>query len=405
MANGKFGAESSCDHVEDLECDGSHLELVSRLGSIRCSSGEFSGTFHDAEQCFQGGITFERNTASIKSKASDIGHTHRLIYTGSLSGTASGAFDERDINKFHYTESIATGEADIDKETSVHNQNIATPNLLPTNSSMCDSSTHPHSNLRQGSYIKREYWEILLKPDKDGDNLIFMAILLNNLDLCIQMLTLIPRQHLIRGRRNNLFQTALHLAALVDSPALTRRLLVAGVQADRQDQAGNTALHIACLRGNIDVAQALLHPVRYVETKQNAYELSYQNIPQNLEIRNYNGQTCLMIATGSGQVAMIELLLAKHTDVNVKDIKSGMTCLHAATEAGKEDVVQLLLENTKTDINATTYSGFTALDIANIRGRSKIAYLLLCAGAKPELRSMDSVEFQADSDAENSDND
>lgn len=99
--------------------------------------------------------------------------------------------------------------------------------------------------------------------------------------------------HQFLNIKNNYQQTALHLAAITKQALLARRLLTSGAQVDARDHNGNTPLHIAAKEGHLDVAKALLEPVRYSETSENNYDIPYQAIPQNLEARNYDGMVCL----------------------------------------------------------------------------------------------------------------
>ena len=87
-------------------------------------------------------------------------------------------------------------------------------------------------------------------------------------------------------------QTPLHLAALTGQPALCRHLLVAGADASLRDRHGNTALHVACARGDLAAAQALTVAVSAAETREAALRYSvppYTALPQ-LDEWNYQGE-------------------------------------------------------------------------------------------------------------------
>jgi ankyrin only family protein len=59
-----------------------------------------------------------------------------------------------------------------------------------------------------------------------------------------------------------------------------------------RDSRGNTALHLACQTGDLECVKALTEPVTVAET--NTANLKYagfmQQVPQNLEERNYDGK-------------------------------------------------------------------------------------------------------------------
>lgn len=60
---------------------------------------------------------------------------------------------------------------------------------------------------------------------------------------------------------------------------------------DIRDQRGNTALHLACQIGDLECVKALLKPVQVMETNSAnlQYDAFMQQVPQNLEERNYDG--------------------------------------------------------------------------------------------------------------------
>ncbi|XP_060589500.1 NF-kappa-B inhibitor cactus-like [Ruditapes philippinarum] len=224
-------------------------------------------------------------------------------------------------------------------------------------------------------------WHLqVIKPDKDGDHLVSTAIILGKTDIAMMLIDLIPDYKWL-SRQNNMFQTALHIATLTNNLHVVRRLIVAGINISKQDWGGNTALHIACQKGLKAIAAAILTPVKYTETKLNSYEIPYQAIPQNLEIRNADGLTCLLIAVTNKDRDIIDLLIDREADINAFDLKSGKTCLHILTEYCDCALIKFMLSKSRINVNAKTYSGYTALQLAISRGYDQIVYLLRCAGA------------------------
>lgn len=86
-------------------------------------------------------------------------------------------------------------------------------------------------------------------------------------------------------------QTPLHLAVLTHQARIARCLLVAGANVDIRDRRGNTALHLACQIGDLECVKALMEPVTVAETNTAnlQYDAFMQQVPQNLEERNYDG--------------------------------------------------------------------------------------------------------------------
>lgn len=233
------------------------------------------------------------------------------------------------------------------------------------------------------------YLRLIIEPDKDGDNLLFLAIILGETKLAMLLIDLIPDYKWL-WKQNRQFQTALHLAALTNNCTIVRRLVVAGIEVHKQDWRGNTALHIASLHGLLDIAEALLKPVTYSETKLNSYEIPYQPLPQNLEIRNADGLTCFLIATINRDKDLMDILISKNADINSFDMKSGKTCLHILAEYGDSVLIKHVLSKQGVKVNAKTYAGYTAVHFARARAHDQVAYLLRCAGAN-EISSDDEL--------------
>ncbi|WAQ98393.1 IKBA-like protein [Mya arenaria] len=221
---------------------------------------------------------------------------------------------------------------------------------------------------------------VIVTTDRDGDNLLFVAIIMRKTKLAMNLINLTTDYSQVRSV-NKLRQTALHLAAITNNPIVSRRLVVAGAEIEMQDYNGNTALHIACIQGWAGVVRSLIQHVSYEETKQNSFKIPYVPIPQNFEIRNYDGSPCLMIAICKGYLDIADMLIDIDADINTFDMKTGMTCVHAVTELGLIHLVRYLLSKPNLKINAETYSGYTAMEIAFYRGYADVAALLKVSGA------------------------
>ena len=93
-------------------------------------------------------------------------------------------------------------------------------------------------------------------------------------------------------------------------------------------------------------------------------------------------------------MAIVEELLKRGADVNVKDSYIGYTPLHWAAEGGFVSIVELLVDkyeanvNEKNGINSTfsdTYSYSTPMHLACAYGKTSTALALLARGANPNL--------------------
>ena len=226
----------------------------------------------------------------------------------------------------------------------------------------------------------RLIWKVISRKDIDGDNLLMISIILLNTHVACMLIDFAPSYHTLNSV-NKLYQTALHIAALTGNYTVARRLLCAGANVDKRDLCLNTALHIAIRKGYIKVVKQLLTPVTYLEAKMNQYEIPYQKIPQNLEIFNANGETCLHIAARKKNRTLIDLLVENEADLNVRELKSGKTILHYFAEVDDVDMVKYVISKSGIDVNARTYCGITAAELAHSKGHFAIAYLLLTTGS------------------------
>lgn len=121
------------------------------------------------------------------------------------------------------------------------------------------------------------------------------------------------------------------------------------------DDRKSSPLILACYRGNTDVAIFLADKVSDV---------------------NYNSGkgTALMAAVMSGNVAIIEKLIAVKANLNQTD-ESGKTALIYASFFNKTDIVKLLVKS-GVDKNHKDSDGRTALDYANFNKNTELIILL-----------------------------
>ena len=134
-----------------------------------------------------------------------------------------------------------------------------------------------------------------------------------------------------------------------------------GLDVDSTDLDGNTALHDAATKGQLQVLQHLLSSGADVKEKSN------------------NGDTALHRAARWGHLQVLQHLLSSGADVNTKN-KYGYTALHEA--AGREhlQVLQYLLSS-GADVNTKNKEGDTALHLAAGRGHLQVVMYLAVHGA------------------------
>lgn len=106
---------------------------------------------------------------------------------------------------------------------------------------------------------------------------------------------------------------------------------------------------------------------------------------KSVDLQNSRGETPLVLAVGAGDIEMIEVLLDKGADPNVKFNKAGYTLLMDSSFEGLDNVAKALIEN-KADINAQDKLGMSALHYAAREGHSEVIKLLIESGANKTLQ-------------------
>ncbi|XP_059627815.1 ankyrin repeat-containing protein BDA1-like [Cornus florida] len=155
----------------------------------------------------------------------------------------------------------------------------------------------------------------------------------------------------------------LHVACREEQPETVKALIhsYGTKQCFSRDKFGGTPLHIAAMRGRIDVMKELLDAC-----------------PESVKEVNATGKTCLHTAVmyKKGKVVryLLKWLWKRSTEyahlVNVKD-QGGNTVLHFATSRKQLQTLKVLLAydpniSNLVEVNALNSSGFTALDILDV---------------------------------------
>ncbi|KAH3838815.1 hypothetical protein DPMN_112230 [Dreissena polymorpha] len=231
--------------------------------------------------------------------------------------------------------------------------------------------------------------EEMFETDDDGDTPLHLAIILDKLWLVSIIIKMAPAFKYL-SIRNKLFQTPLHLAVIMRKMDIVRQLVCAGADIMAVDRNGNTPLHIACRDGFYEIARYLLEPVRYSEIQCNPYDIPYQKIPQDFDIANYDGLTCLHLAVMNKHINILQLLIERDVDLNMIERKAGRTVLHMACISGDVKLMLMFVHVRTCNMDARSYSGCTPLDLARDYKQDGVYTILAAAGAKHSAESVDS---------------
>jgi ankyrin repeat protein len=159
--------------------------------------------------------------------------------------------------------------------------------------------------------------------------------------------------------------------------------LAKGADINARNNNGQTALMLACSGGHKDVVQFLIAKGADVNLTTTAQIITAMKMSAGFsgtaEIYSI-GSTALIFASEHGHKEVVQLLLSKGAKVNAKT-DWGDTALLNASAYGHKEVVQMLLAK-GADVNIKTQNGATALSVASRNGYHEIAELLTKAGAR-----------------------
>ncbi|XP_068109953.1 NF-kappa-B inhibitor alpha [Hyperolius riggenbachi] len=244
--------------------------------------------------------------------------------------------------------------------------------------------TIPENTAAQ-DYVPSEPWKA--QANEDGDTLLHLAIIHEAKDLVEEAIKRSYRDGYYLNRQNTLHQTPLHLAIITEQPQIAEKLLKAGCDPEVRDYRGNTALHIACEKGSMRGVGVIV---------QNSTSL----LPSLLQCTNYNGHTCLHLASSNGFLSIVEDLIRLGADINAQEPCNGRTALHMAVDKQNPELMFLLLKY-GADVNRVTFQGYSPCQLTWGRSNSQIQQHLLSVTEKglqylPESDDEDSSEAESE---------
>ena len=158
--------------------------------------------------------------------------------------------------------------------------------------------------------------------------------------------------------------TRLHFASMMGwVERLTQLVVEDKADVEAADKKGETPLHWASYRGQLEAAQELVRRGAKADAKSN------------------RGDTPLILACYFGHAEVARFLLDKGAAIEAKD-EGGHTSLYFASLEDHTEVVKLLLARGAV-VDAPTSEGATPLNIASSNGHALIVRELLAHGANP----------------------
>ena len=163
-------------------------------------------------------------------------------------------------------------------------------------------------------------------------------------------------------------KTALHLAILNRQDDIAKLLIENGANLDTKDNEAKTALHLAIEDNQDELAKLLIEKGAVIDTQDN------------------DGQTALHYALRKGKNEIVQLLLEKGADLNIQT-RWGSNALHVAIYAEQDDIAKLLIEK-GANLDIKDNIGDTALHYASRKGKNDIVQLLIENGANINIKNI-----------------
>ncbi|XP_034936116.1 ankyrin repeat domain-containing protein 27-like [Chelonus insularis] len=171
----------------------------------------------------------------------------------------------------------------------------------------------------------------------------------------------------------------------------TDKLLAAIREGDIRLACYYLGLEGPCAKSNIDNNSTLCHPLCVCEKcAPSAEEICDEHYPTTMlgiNVSNTRGETALHVACANGLVDLVEILLDAGANVNVCTNNENRTPLHFACSNSRIKVVKLLLNCCTININVKDFVGNTPLHLAAKNGDSHVVELLLRHGADVNSRN------------------
>ena len=202
------------------------------------------------------------------------------------------------------------------------------------------------------------------EPNDDGDTIVHCSIILRSEVESLACIEMYPE---LLSFQNNLFQTPIHIAIILQQHRVVSALLDNDVDLNAMDYKGNTPLHTACKKGFTSMVELLLPKADASKTNT----------------LNKDGYTYFHLAVKHNRVDIVELLLLSNiideTGIMFGDGTSGRSAVHFAVDDENEKLLEMFLDRCKNDVNVIYHEDWSfnsPLDLARGRNNKRIQRML-----------------------------
>ncbi|KAJ8033227.1 Ankyrin-1 [Holothuria leucospilota] len=238
-----------------------------------------------------------------------------------------------------------------------------------------------------------------LIKDSEGSIPLFCSIEAGNLAVCKDLL-LTHKEEQVRTIKDSNKDTALHIACRKGEGDIVKLLVDSGALVDVQNDDGHTPLHITAWLGDVntlkylyqvkanpDICDRLDRSPLHIAAElghTEVVEMLVDRFKASVAARTKDGSTLMHIASQCGHPDTALAFLKKGVPLHMPN-KAGAVCLHAAAKRGHTAVVRALLQK-GAQVDARTKDNYSALHIAVQYCKPLVVQTLLGYGAQVQLK-------------------
>ncbi|XP_067653192.1 ankyrin-3-like [Haliotis asinina] len=192
--------------------------------------------------------------------------------------------------------------------------------------------------------------------DEDGDNILHVACRGRN----VKIVNYILMQNIVHiNSKGDEDMTPVLIAAYDGNNEAFDILVKRGADLSVTDEDGDNILHVACRGRNVKIVNYIL--------MQNIVDINEEN---------RGALTPVMIAAGTGEREIFDVLVKRGADLSVTDLNKA-NILHWACVGGNDKLVNFILMQNNVDINGRTIKGMTPVMLAAYYGKREVFDILV----------------------------